>query len=212
MYIHNNITNEAIRFENSQYNINWIKKYNVIKSLPIKASKLDVSDNQKIDSSPFMVVWLLNIERLLKILPSNFVYKNYTLLDVGCGSGISTIYFYKQSKFNNIVGFDFSKKLIESAERNKKNLFTIGENENQKNLNFINCDAVDFKINQKVCIFMFNPFGCKTVLKFIKNNIFILKKTNSYLLYANDLCINEISKLAKVYKRDSFFNLSVYQF
>ena len=212
MYIHNSITNESIRLENEQYNQNWIKKYSLIDSETGVVKKLDVSKKQQLDSSPFMVVWLKNIDRLLKLLPSDFDHKDYTLLDVGCGSGISTIYFYKNSQFKNYVGFDFSNKLISSAEKNKKKLVDIGEIENEKDLNFINCDALDFKINQKVCIFMFNPFGCKTVLNFIKNNISHLKNTHSFLLYANDRCINEISDLSKVYKRDSIYNLSIVKF
>ena len=59
---------------------------------------------------------------------------------------------------------------------------------------------------------MFNPFGCKTVLNFIESNINLLKKTHSFLLYANDCCINEISDLSKVYKRDSIYNLSIVKF
>ena len=45
----------------------------------------------------------------------NFDFKNYTLLDVGCGSGIPTIYFYENSNFTKFTGFDLSKKLNNKA-------------------------------------------------------------------------------------------------
>ena len=211
MYIHNK-NDEAIRNENVQYNQNWIRKYSLIGAEVVEVDELGVSKKQQYDAKPFVVVWLKNIDRLLKLLPLNFDYKSYTLLDVGCGSGISTFYFYKNSNFKNFIGFDFSKRLICNAEKNKENLYKVGKIQNKKNINFVNCDALDFNINQKACIFMFNPFGCKTALNFIQKNINFLRSTNSFILYANDLCINELSALAKVYKRDSVYNLSIIKF
>jgi hypothetical protein len=212
MHEHNNITNEKVRLENSSYNEEWIKKNKLVGHEIISVGSLDVEIIQKTDSKSFQVAWLKNIDRLITMLPSNFDFKTYTLVDVGCDSGISTLYFYQNSKFKNLVGFDFSKKLIDSAENNKRILFEKNGIDKNKKINFSVCDALNFKIHDKVCMFMFNPFGAKTIINFVQYNINILSKTKSFLLYANDLHINEISNFSELYKRDDYYNLSVSQF
>ena len=88
---------------------------------------------------------------------------------------------------------------MSSAYKNRKSLFKIGEIENKKNINFFNRDALEFKIQKIICLIMFNPFGCKTVLKFIQNNFNFLNNSKSYLQYANDICVNEISDFGDIY-------------
>jgi len=58
---------------------------------------------------------------------------------------------------------------------------------------------------------MFNPFGIKTLQKFINNNLNTLKKHNSVILYANDLWINDL-KGYEIIDRNDNFNLSVIYF
>jgi len=75
------------------------------------------------------------------MLPLEFDPACYHLLDVGCGSGVSTLYFADNYNFMSYKGFDFSPNLIEAANRNKaifnqsciKNLniqFSIGDANN----------------------------------------------------------------------------------
>ena len=71
---------------------------------------------------------------------------------------------------------------------------------------------MDYTINDRVCIFLFNPFGCKSIKLFIEKNYLILREKKSFLLYANDHCINEVSNYAKILKRDNMYNISVSQF
>ena len=59
---------------------------------------------------------------------------------------------------------------------------------------------------------MFNPFGWKTMSQFVSNNIEVLQKNNSVILYANDICVANLMEFGRMVKRDDFFNLSVIAF
>lgn len=133
------------------------------------------------------------------------------MIDVGCGSGISTLFFSSDKGFKKFIGFDFSPKLITLAEENRK----------IAGLNGFNVNAVQFYVwdakkailpNEKLAIFMFNPFGWETMKIFISNNIKSLRQTKSVLLYANDICIEELLKFGVLKARDDYFNLSIIAF
>jgi hypothetical protein len=57
---------------------------------------------------------------------------------------------------------------------------------------------------EPIVLFFFNPFGWETMRAFFENNIDTLKKTKSFLLYANDICINEILNYGKLLSRDDY--------
>ena len=96
---HNREINEDIREENEEFNKQWIAKNQLIGDDIVLADELDVSLEVRLDTSPFMVVWLKNIERLYEMFCSEFDYKSFSLLDVGCGSGISTFFFHQNYDF-----------------------------------------------------------------------------------------------------------------
>lgn len=183
----------------------------MIGSNVVSVNELDIAGLDKADAAPFMVCWLKNIDRLCALLPKNFSHKDHALIDLGCGSGISTIYFLKSYSFKSIEGFDFSYNLIKLAQNNKQ--LTLNNNFPVKKLTFKQKDARDYRLAEIPSIlFMFNPFGWDTMQIFIKNNLKMLRKTKSYLLYANDLHINELSAYGTILQRDDFYNLSVIYF
>ena len=206
-YRHNNSLDAKIRIENEKFNHKWIQlnKFDCYQSIP-----KDHLDFDNFDSTAFMVVWFKNIDRLIKMLPSEIDFSEYSLLDVGCGSGISTLYFLENYQFKSYFGFDKSKYLICNAAKNKE-IFFKDKNLSSK-IEFEVCDATNFKIKEKSIIFMFNPFGLKTMEKFFVNNLNFLKKSSSYFLYANDLCISSIANYGTILARDNIFNLSCIKF
>ena len=105
MVKHNFSLTEKIRKENNDFNEIWISRNEFVGSESIAVKDLDISLKQKKDSSPFNVVWLKNIDRLIDLLPKDFDYKQYGLVDVGCGNGISTFYFYSNYRFKYYYGF-----------------------------------------------------------------------------------------------------------
>ena len=200
-----------IRQQNDAYNLEWISECKLIGANYVSPEELDVAATQALDANPFMVVWLRNIDRLFSLLPKSLDLREYILLDVGCGSGISTSYIHKNYPLKNVIGFDFSQMLVGKALNNKKILYGNGDDGNS--LNYEAADASTYLIpDAKIILFLFNPFGWKTMKSFIENNISALIKSNSLMLYANDVLVNEISDYAKVISRDEFFNLSILSF
>ena len=71
----------------------------------------------------------------------------------------------------------------------------------------------EIKIQDKrYAVFMFNPFGWETMSEFVSNNIEVLRKNKSVILYANDICVNNLLEFGRIVKRDDIFNLSVIAF
>lgn len=199
---HNNITNSNIRQKNELFNKSWIKKNNLLFDESIGIDKFKNKSISKIDSNPMCVVWLKNIDRLLNLIPKSYDLKNYHFIDIGCGSGISTIYFRKNYDFKTYSGVDFEKKFIEYSEINKKNSST-------DNIQFSIEDVTYLKLQDKpYFLFLFNPFGLKTIKFLIKNNLQNLKKNSSIIGYVNDLHINHFTDYDVQIVRDDFYNIS----
>ncbi len=104
--------------------------------------------------------------------------KGKSLLDAGCGHGIFTDYFDKQGL--DVVGVDFSKRLLSVAMQN------------YPTLKFIESDLCDFETKQK-----FDGVFVKNVLFHIPDNDLqkILKKFHKILCDDGKICIlQEIPK------------------
>ena len=197
---HNNISNDLTRQKEEQYNEEFINSF----QLNFDINQFEGKQNKDIgnDSTPYMTFWLKNIDRLMGLISSDIKLENYHLCDVGCGLGISTIYFQKKYNMKSYSGFDFNQDLIDAAKLISKDL------ELDENVEF------EFKnANEKIMesksylLFMFNPFGIDTMQNFINNNLDVFKENKSIILYANDLHINEIKGYEKI-NRDDYFNLS----
>lgn len=67
-----------------------------------------------------MVMWLRNLDRITKTLEETTQLNTLTFLDVGCGTGIPTLYAATRYEFADLRGFDFEAPLIEDARRNQE--------------------------------------------------------------------------------------------
>lgn len=196
------------RLFNDIYNKLWILLNGLDAGDNLESSNLKVSNEKFIDLSPFQIVWLRNIERLIKMLPKNFNLEEYTLIDVGCGSGISTLYFANFCEFNELIGFDISQNLIKVA---KKNLKSFQKKKSSK-IKFFEIDARSYYIPDKPCfIFMYNPFGFITANKFIENNLHLIQKNGAIIAISYDVWINEFLEMGihKEHYRNEIYNLSI---
>ena len=196
-----------------KYNYNWIKYFGLKFFENVSLKEFSEQNLEVKYSGSFQVVWLRNIDRLMDMMPVEINIRNYNLIDVGCGSGISTLYFLEYYPFKSFHGFDFSEDLITKAEINLK-LYLL----KSKSKKFI-----DFKVNnakniiledQKNLLFMFHPFEFPIAREFILNNLHNLKKNNSIIAFSNDFYIKKIIDLNKHRKliRDPFNNLSLILF
>ena len=94
----------------------WIAKRSLKGDVMQTLESLSIPFEMQKDSIQFQVVWLKNIIRLCNMLPSKIQLSDYYLIDIGCGSGISTLFFADNYNFLKHQGINFSKKLIETAE------------------------------------------------------------------------------------------------
>tara|TARA_B110000238_G_C15871386_1_gene329410 strand:- start:57 stop:443 length:387 start_codon:yes stop_codon:yes gene_type:complete len=119
-YKHNNITSNSIRQEEDNFNEGFINSL----QLNFDINQFEGKQNKDIgnDSTPYMTVWLKNIDRLMGLISSDIKLENYHLCDVGCGLGISTIYFQKKYNMKSYSGFDFNQDLIDVAKLISKDL------------------------------------------------------------------------------------------
>lgn len=208
---HNSQITSVNRAENEDFNQRWISAHGLVGAGMIALSQLDVLPAQRADANPFMVVWLKNIERLCDMFNKVFLPQDFTLLDVGCGSGISTLFFAQNYSFPDFFGFDFSADLIDLAKQNRE--IMLNESARTSQVSFKVADAQTVRLpERRYALFMFNPFGWQTMEAFIENNVELLKKTGSVVLYANDIFVNELQEYGKVVARDELYNLSVISF
>lgn len=197
---------------NNKLNYEWIKQKGLAeesKSLAdIEKEGIDITNSEKHETG-----WLRNIDRLIDMLPLEFDPACYHLLDVGCGSGISTLYFADNYNFMSYKGFDFSPNLIEAADRNKA---TFNQSRIKKlNMQFSIGDANNWKCSKsKTLIYMFNPFKYETAGKFFKNNIQTFRENNCIFAFAWDTWIETLASenLHKTIIRNAKYKLSLVLF
>ena len=130
-----------------------------------KSSILNSLGYQAISTYSFIIL----MEEAIKILAER--PQNY-FIDIGCGKGKPCIYAKKYFKFKQIIGIDFSKPLIDTANKNLKNT-------QYTNIVFTVADGVEWKLPDEFCVvFLHNPFNGIILEKFIVNNL------NNFRLYA----------------------------
>jgi SAM-dependent methyltransferase len=208
---HNKFLSNDIRKENEEFNKEWISKKTLKGDASLTLDDLNIPSEKQKNSNQFQVVWLQNVVRLFDMLPTEVDISKYSLYDIGCGSGISTLFFADKYDFSKYVGFDFSAELIELAKNNLK----LSQN------NITNCHKINFEIGDvrsfklprtPLMLFLFNSVEGDLLTAFIERHLDDLKTTKSFLLYTNDMCIEDVKDYAKEVSRNPTFNLSVLSF
>ena len=68
--------------------------------------------------------WMIDLE--ISTI-SKYTHSNDCVLDVGCANGYSTFRQLERCNLKNITGIDFSSKMIQEANANKKNMKIDGK-------------------------------------------------------------------------------------
>jgi len=166
--IHNKIINETLRKENDDFNQDFIESMGLKFSEIITPNQFNLSLEKTLDSSSCMVVWLKNIDRIFSMLSKKLPLINYSFLDIGCGSGIASIYIANKYIFKSFSGFDFVPILVKKAKQNRE----IAIVEGLPRIDFFVQDSREIVlIKQPTFLFMFNPFGKETMNEFLQNNL-----------------------------------------
>jgi SAM-dependent methyltransferase len=131
-------------------------------------------------STAYQAVWCRNLREIFdEANKTNYLFKNF--IDIGSGKGKACFYANKKCNFELIVGIEFSKPLVDIANRNNKKI-------NSKKVIFINADASTYRLpNESNLIFLFNPFSEVILERFITNNKKALEDNDSVIAYANDV-------------------------
>lgn len=159
------------------------------------------------DSNPNVVVWLRNIDRLLSI--SGHSAEKSSFLDLGAGAGIAMLYVAVQHPFVSLKGVEIQAELVKIAEGN----FSRLSSPPPALTRITQMDAANYQIEQsKTFVFAFNPFGARTMRRFMQNNIETLKATSSIVLLSNDHLLKTTLEFGHLIKRDSERRLSAVAF
>ena len=128
-----------------------------------------------------------------------------SLLDIGCGSG-RVLSFGMLLKFREVFGVDLDEPAIEKAIANCSRMQKKGYSTSFQ-ISFE--DACEYAIPKSVnVVFMFNPFGMKTMEKVAANIFQHAEKRNAalYFVYANPTCqeiFNKEPRCKRIF--ESFF-------
>lgn len=166
-----------------------------------------ISDKEDslLHATAYHAVWCRNLREIFfEANKTGYCFENF--IDIGAGKGKACFYAQTKQSFENIIGVEFSKPLVDIANKNKKKF-------GAKNINFMHADATDFSLpDQSNLIFMFNPFDNVVLEKFISNNMEHFKNHHSVIAYANDVQRMSLTKFGfETIFRNQTRKISLYQ-
>jgi hypothetical protein len=142
------------------------------------------------DGMDYMASWSSQIKNTFNFLSHLQEFEKYRFIDIGCGKGKVLIeWCLLLKKFNlkqKVLGIDYYLPLIHVA---KSNFFKVLGREEK----FVFGDATKYNFNSqgsKLIIYMFNPFGPRSINKLLKN----IKKKDVLFIYNNPVHANIFNK------------------
>jgi SAM-dependent methyltransferase len=172
------------REANEKYNFEFMSRLGLVDNYEFENYK---NENYYIAEgfNKFQIVWLKNIDMMMASLPFDFDISDYTLYDLGCGTGISTIYFYWYYGFNKFIGIDIEEMLISKA---KINLNKVRFTEKKCEIEFKvdNILSFVFSNKDKPFIYLYNSLSLNFFLEFLQKNLDFFKKNKAVLLFNSD--------------------------
>jgi len=188
--------------ETTDLNMIFVNKHNLVGYENMEVDKLRIENSKSGNCYELSnLTYIDEINSLISVDEQNL----YEFVDVGCGSGISTIYAAMHLNFKNYKGFDFSELLIYMAIENLKRI-----DSEQYDINFFTADAASYSSADKLVFFyLFNPFDENILEKFILNNIENFKKNSCKIFYVNNKHINIFSNFS--YVSIANFDKTIYQ-
>ena len=124
--------------KNEAFNRKWLSE-NGLKPPPVVTPKeFNMADPK--DGHSNQLAYLLNIKRGVAVAKERLglaKLKQYRFVDVGCGSGISTIFGAASGLFaNNSLGFDYSQDFVEQSKLNYQRYQNVKGHEEGNNIEF----------------------------------------------------------------------------
>lgn len=187
----------------------WITRYRFRRTeyMPLGDSVKKEGESQ--DSNPHQLVWLSNLDHCTKRAKKFVGLEQYAFLDLGCGTGVPSIYAHLRLDFRKAGGFDIDERFVQWANENAERAGV------RSKVSFEVEDADRFVLpDEKFFLFFFNSFGEATLSSFLSRNRTSLEKNRSVLCLVNDLAAEAVSAMPNnlLLFRSSRKNLSLFQF
>jgi len=177
---------------NDSYNRRYVRSRQIFDAASVVPESLTNASPNREFSTPFMTVWLKNIDRI--IAGARVDCRLFHFLDVGCGKGVAAIYARDRFQFASVSGFDFEDPMVNIA---KSNLALCRARRPIGHVEFFHQDAGEIALpKRRWFVFMFNPFSAPVMERFLANNITVLRETGSVVGYANSREIDVIKNFA----------------
>lgn len=197
------------RLRNERYNRSWISKFAFKNTefMPIEESISGPESGD--DRNPHQLVWLRNVQYAINVAKRYDDIKSYTFLDLGCGTGVPSIFALIRCGFLAAEGFDIDSRFVKWARENAE-LTDVREG-----ICFFQADATKVRLkDKKYFIFFFNSFGSETLGVFLDKNRAVLRRRNSMLCLVNDWAAPEVFKRedTTLLFRNSRKNTSLFKF
>jgi SAM-dependent methyltransferase len=162
----------------------------------VHVADLDISDENKIHSSPYRPTRIRYFHKLmaLHLLPTDFIF-----VDVGCGKGRIVIAAARHG-FRRIVGIEISPQLVAMARRNVDRFRSRTGNAAEIDIQCANVLEVELPHDNQV-LYLYRPFDRHVMTQFID------ELRESIRLAPRDvwLIVNEVS-YRDVFERDRLFS------
>lgn len=197
------------RFRNERFNQRWISNFAFENTDFMEIEETISGPEFGDDRNPHQLVWLRNIQYAVKVAKRYGDIKSHTFFDLGCGTGVPSIFARIRCGFRAAEGFDIDSRFVGWAIKNA-NLAGVREK-----ISFFQADAAEVRLEDgKYFVFFFNSFGAETLGLFLDKNRAVLERNNSMLCLVNDWAAPDISKRenATLLFRNSRKNTSLFRF
>lgn len=154
-------------------------RHNIHTGDMVAASELAAPDfpEAKRHATAFQSVWCRNLRVLVRA--ARQASPLTTFIDVGAGKGKAC--FYASGHFEQVIGIEFSKELVDAAQENLRR-------SGKRNIRFICADAAQYDLPQAPSlVFLFNPFDSALFEQFVLRNRARIKSDGSLIAYSNDV-------------------------
>ena len=198
-----------VRKWNDSRNKFWVSRHGFEHTEYMPLGDSPKKDGWSPDSNPHQLVWLTNLNYAVKQTRRFVGLEQFSFLDLGCGTGVPSIYAHMVLGFRTAGGFDIDERFVKWANENAERVGL------RSKVSFQEADASEFVLlDDKYFLFFFNSFGEATLTSFLSKNRDSLERHNSVLCLVNDLAAAAVFALPNVSLlfRNPKRNLSVFQF
>ena len=131
-------------------------------------------------ANQYQATWCSTVRRLMgEAAKTGIAFENF--IDIGSGKGKACFYAATRPPFRKIIGVEFSKELVDIANRNLMKF-------RSDNIEFIEADASRFRLPEaNNLVFLFNSFDGHLLSVFIETNLAHFQAFDTLIAYSNDL-------------------------